>query len=508
MNHLVVLPIVAPLVFGALLVLLASTPISVQRSVNLIGCGVLCALSITLLSVADSGAISVYLVGNWLPNIGIALVLDRLSALMLALTAFLGLVGALFSCGGSDLKARYFHALWQFQLMGLCGAFLTADLFNLFVFFEVLLISSYGLLLHGGSKRQLKRGFHYVTFNLVGSALFLIAVATLYGLLGSLNMADLANRIAAATPQDAPFVQSAGLLLLVVFAIKAALLPLYFWLPRTYAAAPAPVAILFALMTKVGVYSILRVYPLLFGDNAGMSKDLALPVLLPLGVLTLALGAIGAFSARRLRHLIGYLVVASAGTLLTAAAFDTVLALGAALYYLVHSTLAVALLFALAELIALRRGSARDSLLSVAAIAQPGALGATFFIAAMAVAAMPPLSGFLAKIQLLQSIPFRDSGIVAWAAVITAGLMVIFTLARAGSHLFWRAAALAPAAKMPLTRHTPQWLAVWLLVASLILLSVLAQPVMNYAQAAGTQIKQPGAMVQAVMSTRPVERQP
>jgi len=226
MNHWVVLAVVLPLLSGSLLILLGERNIVWQRALNLLSCAALLALSVHLLILADSGEISVYLLGNWLPNIGISLVLDRLSALMVGLTALLGLVGALFSCGGSDLRARWFHALWQFQLMGLCGAFLTADLFNLFVFFEVLLISSYGLLLHGAHKTQLKRGFHYVTFNLVGSCLFLIAVATLYGMLGTLSMADLAYRIAGTTDADAPFVKAAGLLLLVVFAIKAALLPL------------------------------------------------------------------------------------------------------------------------------------------------------------------------------------------------------------------------------------------------------------------------------------------
>lgn len=508
MNHWVVLAVVLPLLSGSLLILLGERNIVWQRALNLLSCAALLALSVHLLILADSGEISVYLLGNWLPNIGISLVLDRLSALMVGLTALLGLVGALFSCGGSDLRARWFHALWQFQLMGLCGAFLTADLFNLFVFFEVLLISSYGLLLHGAHKTQLKRGFHYVTFNLVGSCLFLIAVATLYGMLGTLSMADLAYRIAGTTDADAPFVKAAGLLLLVVFAIKAALLPLYFWLPRTYAAAPAAVAILFALMTKVGVYSILRVYPLLFGDSAGALEDLALPVLLPAGLLTLLLGAVGAFAARRLRSMIGYLVVASAGTMLLLASFDTALTLGAALYYMVHSALAVALLFALADLIKNGRGEASDSLIALAALDRPAVLGTAFFVAAMAAAAMPPLSGFLAKALLLQAIAFQDAGIIAWVMILISGLLIILALVRAGSHLFWRKPKLAAAAATPSAAQRFEWAAVFVLLTALVALSVLAAPVVNYTQAAGAQLKQPDQMVLTVLKSRPVERAP
>jgi multicomponent K+:H+ antiporter subunit D len=499
-EHLAVWPILLPLLIGAALVTLSRRAQGLSRALNIGGCALLLGVSVLALREADDGGIRVYLLGNWPAHLGITLVLDRLSALMLCLSALLGLIGAIHAAFGSDRKAPYFHALWQFQLMGLNGAFLTADLFNLFVFFEVLLIASYGLLLHGAGRTQLKRGFHYVTFNLLGSALFLIAVATLYGFVGTLNMADLAFKIAGTTVEDAPFVRAAALLLLIVFALKAALLPLNFWLPRTYAAAPAAVAILFALMTKVGVYAILRVYPLLFGDSAGLLKDLAPPVLLPIGLLTLAIGALGALAARRLRTLIGYLVIVSAGTLLTAVGFDSAAAIGAALYYLVHSTLAAALMFALADAIARRRGTSGDSLIKRAPLVDPGWLGAGFFFAAMALAALPPLSGFLAKAQILQAIAPRDAGLWAWSILLTAGLLTIVALARAGIHLFWRALpadgapALAP--RLPLL----------LLVLALIGASVFAQRLVVYAQATALQVLAPDQMVLAVRSAQLAER--
>src|SRR5690606_10776994 len=190
----------------------------------------------------------------------------RLSAMMLVLTALLALATSVYARGGDAERGPHFHALFHFQLMGLNGAFLTADLFNLFVFFEVLLMASYGLLLHGSGAARLKASIPCVAFNLAGSSLFLIAISLCYGLTGTLNMADLAERVAALPGTDTAAVRAAGLLLLVVFSVKAALLPLYFWLPATYSSATAPVAALFAIMTKVGIYSIARMYTLVFGE--------------------------------------------------------------------------------------------------------------------------------------------------------------------------------------------------------------------------------------------------
>ncbi len=247
--------------------------------------------------------------------------------------------------------------------MGLNGAFLTADLFNLFVFFEVLLIASYGLLLHGGGAARLKAAIHYVGFNLAGSALFLVAVALLYGITGTLNMADLAQRVAALGPDQAALVRAAALLLIVVFGVKAALLPLYFWLPDTYRAASAPVAALFAIMTKVGVYCVARVTTLIFGDDAGVATDVADPWLPWLAIGTLALAALGTLAAVRLRTLVSYLVIASAGTLLLAIGLGSAATLSAALFYLVNSTLVAAALFLLVDSIASGRGEADDAMI-------------------------------------------------------------------------------------------------------------------------------------------------
>nr|MBF3179384.1 monovalent cation/H+ antiporter subunit D [Pseudomonas aeruginosa] len=235
MSHWLILPILLPLFAGSLLLL----PLAERwrRGLSLLAALALIPLSLLLMRTAASGDLSVYALGNWAAPFGIVLMLDRLAALMLLATAVLGSAALIYALRGDDRLGKHFHALFQFQLLGINGAFLTGDLFNLFVFFEILLIASYALLLHGGGAERVRSGLHYVILNLVGSAFFLIAVGTLYGLTGTLNMADMAQKIAMADAERAPLLAAAGLLLLVVFALKAALLPLYFWLPRAYAAA-------------------------------------------------------------------------------------------------------------------------------------------------------------------------------------------------------------------------------------------------------------------------------
>ena len=438
-SHLLVLPIVLPLMAAASLLLSRSrSPILAMLSTL---AGLFIALTL-IAKVQQSGAVHAYLLGNWVAPFGITLVLDRLSALMLLLTSLLGCVSLLYALAGDDQRGRYFHSLFQFQLMGLNGAFLTGDLFNLFVFFEVLLISSYGLLLHGATAERLRSSVHYVVFNLAGSALFLIAASLLYGVTGTLNFADMAIRVAQLPNDKILLVQSAGLLLIVVFCVKAALLPLYFWLPATYGAASAPVAALFAIMTKVGIYAILRVTTLIFGASGGAAAMLASPWLESLALATIALGAIGAFSAKTLRLMIGNLVVASAGTLLLTVGLATVDTVAAGLFYLVNSTLATAALFLLADRIVAARVVStninHDAFVPVSLGDARVYLGILFFIFAVAAAAMPPSAGFLGKALLLKAATQFSYGWLITGVVLASSVVIMVTFARSGSMLFWR----------------------------------------------------------------------
>ena len=511
-HHAIVLPVVLPLLAGALLLLMEKAGSRWAAAVSLAATLAGLAVSVALLAQAAGGGVQVYLLSNWQAPFGIALALDRLSALLLVLTAAVGCAALIYALGGDDRRGGHFHALFQFQLMGLNGAFLTADLFNLFVFFEVLLAASYGLLLHGvgaGRRQRLKAGVHYVVFNLTGSALFLIAVSLLYGLTGTLNMADLAVKVPQLGAHNARLAQTAALLLVVVFSVKAALLPLYFWLPDTYGSATAPVAALFAVLTKVGVYAILRVTTLIFGASGGFTAGIADPFLPVLALATLALAAVGALAATRLRGLVAYLVVGSAGTLLLAVGLGSEGTLSAALFYLVNSTLVAAAWFLLADRIAAQRGGS-DALTPLPLHGGWAPLGVAFFIAAVAVAGVPPLAGFMGKALLLKAAGSTPLAVWVVALVLGASLAILVALARAGATLFWQGGAghggAAPAGQ-PASAHAglpAQSTAIAVLLAALLGCAVAAGPISAYTAAAARQLLDRTDYIAAVLGTRPV----
>lgn len=498
MNHWPILPILLPMFMGALLLLIARTSMSLKRSLSITATLLQLPFAMVLLVQAGQGT-EVYAAGNWIPPYGIVLVVDRLSAFMLFVTAVLAAAAVLYASRGDDAIGRNFHALFQFQLMGINGAFLTGDLFNLFVFFEILLIASYALLLHGAGASRVRAGLHYVLLNLLGSALFLIAVGTLYGLLGTLNMADLAVRVTQVQPEDAPLIGAAAMLLLVVFGLKAAMFPLYFWLPRAYASATAPVAALFAIMTKVGLYSILRVYTLLFGEAAGDLAQLVNDWLWPAALITVALGAIGALAASTLSGLVAYLVVLSVGILLSGIAIGNQAALTAALYYLAHSTWISGALFLMAGILGRMRGPRFGvRLLPGPKLSGGLLLSGIFFIGAISVVGMPPLSGFIGKVLLLGSAGTGAQAGWLYATVLASGLLVLIALSRAGSTLFWRHDP-APTAGEPLDPVRLTAMAMLLLSSPLMVL--FAAPLLDYLDATARQLLEPSGYIDSVLST-------
>lgn len=496
MNHALILPVLLPMFIGSLLLFGARLSMPLKRALSVAATATLLLLSLLLLQQANQGELQLYALGNWPAPFGIVLLLDRLSALLLLVTAVLALFALLYAVRGDDQRGRNFHALFQFQLMGINGAFLTGDLFNLFVFFEILLIASYSLLLHGGGVERVRAGLHYVVLNLVGSAFFLIAVGVLYGITGTLNMADMAQRVAAANADQAPLLGAAGLLLLVVFGLKAAFLPLYFWLPRAYASATAPVAALFAIMTKVGLYSILRVYTLIFGAEAGSLANMAQDWLWPLALLSIGFGVIGALAASSLHGLLAYLVVVSVGTLLAGIALGTPEALAAALFYLVHSTWISGGLFLLADLIARQRGVKTTELVQGPELQNPHLLGGLFFVGAIAVAGLPPLSGFVGKLLLLSAVEPGVQALLLWPVVLIGGLATLVALSRAGSTLFWRVGqSQLDSAEL----DTGRLLACAGLLALSPLLVGLAAPLLDYAEATANQLHDLQLYRQAVL---------
>lgn len=485
MMHDLMLPVLLPLFAGSLLLLLHRVDQRFKRAISLVATFALLPVTVWLLTLAGDDQLRIYALGNWQPPFGIILLLDRLSALMLLVTAVLASGAVVYATRGDDDRGPNFHALFQFQLLGINGAFLTGDLFNLFVFFEILLISSYALLVHGHGPERIRSGVHYVVLNLFGSSLFLIGVATLYGLTGTLNMVDLAVRIGAAEASEGPLLAAAGFMLLIVFGLKAALLPLYFWLPSAYAAATAPVAALFAIMTKVGLYAILRVFTLLYGSAAGSLSFMVNDWLWPLALLTVAAGVFGALAARSLQGLLAYLIVVSVGTLLAGIALGSEEGLSAALFYLVHSTFVAGGLFLLADLIGRQRGAAETSLVPAPALRQPLLLGALFFAGAISVAGLPPFSGFIGKVMLLSAVTPGTQGLMLWAVVLAGGLGMLIALSRAGSLVFWLP---SESATVGAKADPIRLLAAASLLLGSLALVIWAQPLQAYVQGAARQL--------------------
>jgi len=486
-QHSVIWPIIWPLLVALLLMLPPfDSDAKRRRWLSIAGSAGLLLIAVALMWQASTGQSQLYQLGNWSAPFGISLLLDQASALMLLLTAGLGFAALLFASAGDDEQGPFFHSLFHFQLMGINGAFLTADLFNLFVFFEILLIASYALLIHGGGKAKTKAALHYVILNLAGSALFLIGLALMYGATGTLNMLDLAVKTTQLTHSQQLLLQASAALLLIVFGLKAAVMPLHFWLGNAYSAASPAVAALFAVMTKVGVFCLMRVFMQVFAGT-DFIVSWAYPLLWWSGLLTIVLAVIALLTSEDLRKQISYLVVLSVGGLVAALSLGTAQASQAVLFYSVHSTLATAGLFLLAELIAQQRGKAADRLVTGRKVLQPMLLGISFVILALSVVGMPPFSGFIAKLLLLQAVPLGMPMFWFWSALLGSSLVLLLVLSRSGTVLFWQVSG------RNLDALPAGWLrssALVLLVAASPLLTIFAGSISHWCFSAVAQFSQ------------------
>jgi multicomponent K+:H+ antiporter subunit D len=510
LSHWIVAPLILPALVAPIMLLAARYDLLVQRVFSLASGVALVAITLGLFVAALGGHVESYELGSWPAPFGIVMVLDLLSAIMILLTAVLALGVQVYAVAtGWDGRGRHFHAIWQFQLMGLMGAMLTGDVFNLFVFFEILLIASYGLMVHGGGRMRLRGGVQYVVYNLAGSTLFLFALGTVYGVLGTLNMADMAVRVTQLPPGDAALLRVAAALLLTVFVLKGALIPVHFWLPNTYALAPAPVAALFAIMTKVGAYAVIRVWTLVFPTDLASAGDVAPTVLIPAALITLAVGMIGVLAGGSAARVVAFAAVGSMGTLFLAIGAFTPQATAAAVYYLIHSTLAAAILFLIVDQIRARRGS--SGLHALPAMPGTGLVAALFFGGAIAMAGMPPLSGFLGKLLVLDALRDHALWVWVWAFVLGTSLVAVIGFARAGSILFWKSHEVqtgTPAPSEPrgnaLSDHPNPGLAlgsIGAMLALVVALTVFAGPAMRVADATAAQLHDRQAYVGAVLGT-------
>lgn len=519
---LVIAPILLPLLAGAgMLLLHGEKQRAVIAGLNVAATIALVCIAAVLLGMSDSGTREVYRLGNWPAPFGIVLVLDRLSALMLLLTSVLALASVVFSLARWHRAGAHFHSLFQFLLMGLNGAFLTGDLFNLFVFFELLLAASYGLLLHGSGLARVKAGLHYIVVNLAASLLFLVGVSLIYGVTGTLNMADLAVRVPHVAPESRGLLEAGAAVLAVAFLLKAGMWPLSFWLPTAYAAASPPVASIFAIMTKVGVYIILRLSLLLFGEEAGASAGFGGDWLLWGGLATIIFGAIGTLASQDTARLGGFSVLVSSGTVLAATGIGQAGVTSAALFYLVSSTLGIGAFFLLVELVERGREPGADVIavtreaygeedeldeaeedVGVAIVATMGLLGVAFIGCALVIAGLPPLSGFIAKFALLAAAlnPGDRSGAVpgsGWAllvVLILSGFATLVAMSRAGLRIFWA----SPDRTVPRIRAI-EMAPVMVLLMICVAQTILAGPVIRFMQATAQSLHAPAGYVSDVL---------
>lgn len=471
-QHLIIAPILIPFVTGALMLLYDDRQRAAKFWLSLASTGLLMLVAIRLLIEAKGAApdaaesIGFYLLGDWAAPMAIVLVLDHLAAMMLVLTALLGLASLIYARAVWHRQGQHYFSIFQFLLMGLNGAFLTGDLFNLFVFFEVLLAASYGLLLHGSGQARVRAGMHYIAVNLAASLLFLIGVALIYGATGTLNMAHLAILVPQIPVGERPLMQMGFALLAVAFLIKSGSWPLSFWLPNAYMAASAPVGAMFAIMTKVGIYAILRLAMLFFGAGAGAMAGWGGPVLIVLGLATVIFGLLGTLASQSLGRIAAYSVIISSGTVLAVIGFALAggggWMLTGALYYLIGSTIATAALFLLVEPMSRDDGGIAAMLALTAEVygtspsteeespagpAMPAGfalLSTCFAVCVVALAGLPPLPGFVGKLAMIQAAlsgapaaPFLSWAFIA--LLLISGFATLIGLARIGIQTFWGA---------------------------------------------------------------------
>lgn len=530
MQHLPILPVVIPMMCGALMLATRDGNRRGRLTIGFISIMSQLVVAIMLLCMTAgilpapwADGVGVYLLGDWPAPFGIVAVVDRLSTMMLVLTALLGLSAWIYSTARWDRAGVHFHPLYQFLLMGLNGAFLTGDLFNLFVFFEVLLAASYGLALHGSGRARVRSGLHYVAVNLVASFLLLIAMAMIYGVTGSLNMADLAARAGELAGPERRLFEAGAAILGVAFLIKAAAWPLNFWLPATYSNAAAPVAAVFMIMTKVGIYAVLRIGSLLLptGAPAAFGGEWMFVV----GIATLIFGIIGLIAAPQAERQASYCAIMSSGTLFASLGMPGVTLTGPALFYLASSVLALGAFFLLLEMVS-RTQSFGAELLAVSleafdledpeptemstdvvGVAIPAAmafLGLSFVACGLLIAGLPPMSGFIAKFTLLSAALTTAAaapGPGTWlliGSVLASTLACIIALGRTGMRLFWSVEdTITP--RLRLSEAGP----VSLLIFACIGLTIWAGPVMQYFDETANYLGTPSAYINAVLSQNP-----
>ena len=500
MNIIVVLPVIIPLIFAVVMMFFRGN-IQLHRLLNVVASVFSLATAFILLAeVYDSGII-VLQIGSWQAPFGISFVADLLSAIMVAITALIGFAVGIYSLGSMDEhRERFFYyPLLQILLMGINGAFLTGDIFNLYVWFEVMLISSFVLLALGGKRDQLEGAIKYVTLNLLSSAIFLASVGILYGIAGTLNMADLARKIPLVEQKD--LVTVVSVLFMIAFGIKAAVFPLFFWLPASYHTPPIAVTAIFAgLLTKVGVYALIRVFTLIFVHDTNFTHTL----LLVIAGLTMLCGVLGAASQNDIRKILSFHIISQIGYIIMGLALFSPLAIAGAIFYIIHHIVVKTNLFLVGGVIEKLKGSYRLKKIGGLYKLYP-LLGLLFLIPALSLAGIPPLSGFWAKFIVIKAgLELKEIFIVIVALIV--GLLTLFSMTKIWNEAFWKDDPTGENKKMVETISIEKrswrvlmYIPVVLLALITVFIGFNAEPFFNFANNAAIQLLNPAEYITKVL---------
>ncbi len=501
MNVLLILPVVIPM-FTGILTLFFRYSLRAQRLASLVGVGALLGSSIALVFDVNQNGIQAAQMGSWPAPYGITLVADLFGAVMVLLAGIVGTAVAVYSSVSIDRQREQFgyHPLYHFLLMGVCGAFLTGDLFNLYVWFEVMLMASFVLMALGGERGQMEGAIKYVALNLVSSAMFLSALGLLYGMAGTLNMADLAQKVSVNPPAQSPgLVTTVAMLFMVAFGIKAAVFPLFFWLPASYHTPPVAVSALFAgLLTKVGVYALIRVFTLIFLQDIGYTHSLLLIV----AALTMVSGVLGAVAQNEFRRVLSFLIISHIGYMVMGLGLFTPLALAGAVFYTAHHIIAKTNLFLVSGMVERLGGTPELKKLGGLYRAQP-ILALLFLVPAMSLVGIPPLSGFFAKLSLVRA-GLETEQYVLVAIALGVSILTLFSMLKLWAEAFWKPAPEDSGVKAALGANLQGWLfPIVFLAVITVLIGIGAGPLFRFALQAGEQLMNPSIYIQAVMGGVP-----
>ncbi len=495
MSWLLALPIIIPFITAVAAFLLRTTPWG--RQVSVLGSAAALIAAIALMAAVWREGVIAAQMGQWAAPFGITLVADLLSAVMVVITAITGLAVAVYALGDITERQEHlgFHALFQVLLAGVTGAFVTGDLFNLYVWFEVMLISSFGLLVLGGSKEQIDGGVKYVLLNLVSTVLFLSGIGLIYGLTGTLNMADLAVSVPQVENQG--LVTVVAMMFMVAFGVKAALFPLFFWLPASYHTPAFSVSAVFAgLLTKVGVYALMRVFTLIFIGNVAYTHT----ILLWVACLTMVVGVLGAAAQSDFRKILSFHIISQIGYMILGLALMTPLALAGAVFYLVHHIIVKANLFLVSGVGNRIAGGTELSRIGGLYKTAP-LLGFLFLIPAFSLAGFPPLSGFWAKYILVKATLDEGMWLVAGIAL-AVGLLTIFSMTKIWGEAFWKPHpdGVDPRlSSLPTAHRRAMMLPIAALAVLTCIIGLFPEPFVQFAERAADQLLNPADYVRAVL---------